>query len=449
MRTFIAIAWRNLWRNYSRSLIMIGGIGVGLFGLLVYYGISNGFLDEMVEVSIEMELGHIQVTSRGYHKNPVQSKAFVETPGLLDGIESVEGVRAAAGRLTAAVLVNSAGKSSRVDLVGIDPQREREITAVSSLITEGEYIQPGQDNKAVIGRRLAEHLGVGLGDRLVMMTQDAEKTIQSRLFRVGGIFKSNSPLWEKTAAFVTLGAMRELLGRPDQLTAVLVRAQNNTMLDPVRDGVDRAVTREAMRNLFGRDGELAVSYAGPAPDTCTAPLKAEKSPALVAAGGDLEVQTWKEVSPFLAQSIEMFDSFVWIFYLIIYLAMAFGVVNIMLMAVMDRTRELGVMRAVGTTPGQVMVMVLLEAALLGIAGIAVGGGAAWLLNSYLETNGLDLSYWSGAMEWMGLGSVIHPSIEPVEWVVSFVSAEAAVIISSIWPAWRSAKVEPVKALQFE
>ena len=107
------------------------------------------------------------------------------------------------------------------------------------------------------------------------------------------------------------------------------------------------------------------------------------------------------------------------------------------------------MRAIGTTPGQVMAMVLLEASLLGVAGIIVGGGAAWLVNGYFAANGLDLGRWAGGMEFMGLGSVIHPRIEPLEWLYSFLSAEAAVIVSSIWPAWRSARIEPVQAIQFE
>ncbi len=410
MGIFIRIAWRNLWRNYSRSLIMIGGIGVGLFGLLVYYGISNGFINQLVEVSIELELGHVQVTRRGYYQHPVQSNSFTPANSLMERIESVHGVRAAAGRLSAAVLVNSAEKSNRVDLVGIDPEREGRVTSIRNMIAQGEYLGPGQDGKIVIGRKLAEHLGVGLGDKLVVMTQDSENELQSRLFRVGGIFETNSPLWEKTAAFITLRSMRKLLGRPLQLTAILVRAEREKSLEPIVAGIDSLVTGE---------------------------------------GSALEVFEWKEVSPLLAQSIEMFDFFVWVFYLIIYLAMAFGVVNIMLMVVLDRTRELGVMRAIGTTPGQVMTMVLLEAALLGVAGIIVGGGAAWLLNGYLAANGLDLGRWADGMEFMGLGSVIYPRIEPLEWLVSFLSAEAAVIVSSIWPAWRSAGIEPVRAIQFE
>jgi putative ABC transport system permease protein len=410
MGTFIRIAWRNLWRNYSRSLIMIGGIGVGLFGLLVYYGISNGFINEMVQVSIELELGHVQVTRQGYYQHPVHSNSFKLDKSLIGSIENVEDVHAASGRLSAAVLVNSAEKSNRVDLVGIEPEHESRITAISSMIAEGEYLSTGQDGRIVIGRKLAEHLGVGLGDKLVVMTQDSENDLQSRLFRVGGIFESNSPLWEKAAAFVTLSSMQELLGRPNELTAILVRANREINLEPIVAGIESVVA-----------GETA----------------------------GLDVLDWKEVSPLLAQSIDMFDSFIWVFYLIIYLAMAFGVVNIMLMAVLDRTREIGVMRAVGTTPGQVMVMVLLEASLLGVAGVVVGGGAAWLVNGYYAANGLDFGRWASGMEIMGLGSVIHPRIEPIEWLVSFLSAEAAVIVSSIWPAWRSAKIEPVRAIQFE
>ena len=227
MGIFLAMALRNLLRNLSRSLIMIGGISIGLFGLLVYYGISNGFLNEMVDVAIELELSHIQITQQGYHKNPVQSRSFSPDSSLLLHLEQTEGVEAMAGRMKAAVLVNSAEKSNLVDLVGINPQREPGVTSVSSWIEEGEYLQPGDESKVVIGRKLADHLRVGLGDKLVVMTQDRHNDLQSRMFRVGGIFKCNSPMFEKSAAFVNIGTLQELLGRPGEYNAILVKSTDN------------------------------------------------------------------------------------------------------------------------------------------------------------------------------------------------------------------------------
>ncbi|MFH1068069.1 MAG: FtsX-like permease family protein [Candidatus Glassbacteria bacterium] len=410
MKSFVAIAWRNLWRNLSRSLIMIAGIAVGLFGLLIYYGISNGFIDEMVKVAIQNELAHIQINRLGYLKNPVQSNSFAAGRAFVDSVAGTERVLAAAGRFRAPVLINSAEKSSRVELIGINPEAESRVTILASLVTEGEYLSAGDTRKILLGGELARQLGVGIGDKLVVMAQDRDNELQSQLLRVVGIFRSNAPSWDKVTAFVVLGSLQELLNRPGELTSVLVRVHRQEEAEPVRSRI-----RETL--------------------TVSRP--------------ELEVRTWLEVMPMLAESINMFNSFVWIFYLIIYLAMAFGVINIMLMAVIDRTREIGVMRAVGTTPGQVLAMVLLEATFLGLVGIAVGGSLAWIVNGWLETRGLDLSNWSGAMGFMGISSVVHSNIESGEWIASFVSAELAVVAASVWPAWRSSRLRPVEAIQFQ
>lgn len=410
MRTFFALAWRNLWRNLSRSLIMIAGIAVGLFGLIVYFGISNGFIYEMVDAAIELELAHIQVNKQGYLKNPIPKNSFAADSLFSERLEQIAGVEVASGRFKAAVLISSAEKSSRVELVGVDPAGEGLVTVIPSLIVQGEYLQPGDDRKTVLGGELAKSLGVEIGGKVVVMAQDKNNELQSFLLRVGGIFTSSAPSWDKMAAFVSLETMHRIVNRSGELTSILIKVGNEDNVDLIAENIRQ-------------------SLSGQRPD--------------------LQVSTWLEISPILSQSIDMFNSFVWIFYLIIYLAMAFGVINIMLMAVIDRTHELGVMRAVGTTPGQVMLVVLLEATLLGLVGVAVGGSAAWLLNSYLSTHGLDLSYWSSGMAFMGIPSVIHSEIKPGEWALSFISAEAAVIAASVWPAWRASRLKVVEAIQFE
>ncbi len=410
MKLFLEIAWRNLWRNYQRSLIMIAGIAVGLFGLLVYHGISNGFLNEMVETAIRVELAHLQVYREGYLENPVPSNAFAADSALIGDLAARPGVEMAAPRFKAAVLISSAEKSSRLELVGIDPELEREVTIIAASIDSGAYLESGDTRRIVLGVSLAKNLGVGLGDKVVIMAQDKDNELQSYLFRVAGLFNSGSPTYDKMAAFVTLDAMHSLIGRQGELTSILLRVNESANIDSVV-----ATIRETV----------------------------------IADRASLKVEPWWELSKLLAESIDMFNSFIWIFYAIIYLAMAFGVVNILLMSVIDRTHELGVMRAVGTTPGQIMLMVLLESALLGVVGIAVGGGAGWLVNSYLETNGLDLSLWSSAMGFMGLSNIIYSKIHPSHWVIAFVSAEAAVLVAALWPAWRAARLKPVEAIQFQ
>ena len=410
MKLFFEIAWRNLWRNYLRSLIMIAGIAVGLFGLLVYHGFSNGWLIEMVDTALEVELAHLQVHRRGYLENPVPSNSFIADSSLVEELAAVPGVKVAAPRFEAAVLISSAEKSSRLELVGIDPVLESEATIIAASVDSGAYLQPQDSRRIVLGGPLAKNLGVSLGDKVVVMAQDKDNEIQSYLFRVGGLFNSTSPLYDKTAAFVNLEAMHALVGRQQQLTSILIRLEDSADIDSAAAALGRIV--------------------------------AAKQSSLIA-------QPWWEISKLLAESIKMFNNFVWIFYAIIYLAMAFGVVNILLMSVIERTHELGVMRAVGTTPGQIMLMVLLESAMLGLVGIAVGGGSAWLVNAYLETHGVDLSFWSSAMGFMGLSNVIYSKIYLSHWIIAFASAEVAVILAALWPAWRAARLKPVEAIQFQ
>lgn len=410
MKLFLEIAWRNLWRNYQRSLIMIAGIAVGLFGLLVYHGFSNGWLNEMVETAIEVELADLQVSREGYLENPVPSNAFAADSALIADLAATPGVEVVAPRFKAAVLISSAEKSSRLELVGIDPVLESTATIIAASIDSGAYLESGDTRRIVLGGPLAENLGVGLGDKVVVMAQDKDHELQSYLFRVGGLFNSTSPLYDKMAAFVTLDAIHSLIGRQGEVTSILIRVNESANIDSVAA-------------VLHRTG--------------------------IADRPSLKVQPWWELSKLLAESIDMFNSFIWIFYAIIYLAMAFGVVNILLMSVIDRTHELGVMRAVGTTPGQIMLMVLLESALLGVVGITFGGGAAWLVNSYLETNGLDLSLWSSAMGFMGLSNIIYSKIYPSHWIIAFLSAEAAVLVAALWPAWRAARLKPVEAIQFQ
>jgi len=410
MKIFFEIACRNLWRNYQRSLIMIAGIAVGLFGLLVYHGFSNGWLEEMVETAIEVELAHLQVHREGYPENPVPSNAFAADSSLFAGLSAVPGIKVAAPRFKAAVLISSAEKSSRLELVGIDPTLEAGATIIAASVDSGSYLEPGDMRRIVLGEPLAHNLGVGLGDKVVVMAQDRNNELQSYLFRVGGLFNSSSPAYDKMAAFVNLEAIRSLVGRQGELTSILIKIDDPANIDSVAAALRRSV---------------------------------------IADRPSLRVEPWWEISKLLAESIDMFNSFVWVFYAIIYLAMAFGVVNILLMSVIERTHELGVMRAVGTTPGLIMLMVMLESALLGLVGIAVGGGAAWLVNSYLATHGIDLSIWSSALSFMGLSNVIYTRIDLVHWIAAFLSAEGAVILAALWPAWRASRLKPVEAIQFE
>lgn len=413
MTTLLRIAWRSLWRGWRRSVIVVGAVTVGLVACLFLVAFSNAFVVQLVDTALETRLASVSIMAPGYARNPDVARNL---PGdgrvIAEAVERFPGAHASP-RLLADGLIQSARTNSRIALAGIEPERESLVSMVGRSFVAGGFPGPGEGGGArrlaevAIGGELAERLGVSVGDKVVIHTP-GESGLGA--FRVSGIFRTASTSFDKTMAFVRLAEAQRLLELPGRVTEVAVALD-----DPER------VTALA---AFAR---VEVARALP--------------------GVEFEALTWREREPRLAAMLELMANTRWIAYAAVFIGMAFGIANALLMAVYERIREFGVLRSLGLPASHLVWLVLLESLLLTLGGSALGLAIGVPLVGWLGQSGLDLSRFSAGLNEFGIGAVLHlrlatRDVESPLWI-----AVVTALVAAAWPAWKAARLRPAEALR--
>jgi putative ABC transport system permease protein len=402
---FFLLAWRNVWRNTRRTLITLSAVAFGLASMIVFFGASDGFHAQWVENTVRLSSGHIRIQQAGYQKRPDIKKVFSPGPivRLLEGMSGVKGI---SPRLEIRSLASTAENSSGVLLIGLDPDDHSGITNLRRSIVLGAYTLAPRD--ILIGTTLGKKLGAGVGDKIVIMTQTVHASLGSQLFRVAGIFRSGSSDFDSNVVLVSLadaGAMTEAGGR---VTGIAVLARN-------------------------ADASAVLG---------------QKLMAMPALRG-FEVLDWSEQIPMLKQGIDIDNVSLYFIFAILLIVVAFGISNAVLMSVMERTREFGIMMSLGTKPGRLIAMILLETAIIAAVGVAIGIAFGIAVNGLLGIHGIDLSHWSQALEFFGTNNpVIYPETRTVIVLLSSVVVFATALASALYPAARAARLRPVEALRY-
>jgi putative ABC transport system permease protein len=407
MGTLMRIAWRNLWRHKRRTLITASAMGVALGLCMALMCLTDGMYDMMEDLMVRQTLGHVQVQHPDYAAKQQFYDTVPDADALLARLEALPESEGASGRMFAYGLAGSETTSAGARYAGIDPMRDRVVTDMTKRIVEGRFIGDAPAGEVVIGHEMARELEIELGEELVFISQAADGSTANELLEVVGFFRTGLAEMDTGGAYLHLGDLQRLLELPDQVHEILV---------------------------IGPDLEAA----------------GLKDAVLGVVNGDSEATTWRESSPQMAQMLGMRDASSAIFLLIVLGVAALGILNTMLMSVLERTRELGVLRAVGLTRRKMMSLVIIESVQLAFvatfAGLALGGVLDWLLIEY----GLNYSTGDGqGMTYQGI--VFDPwikgsfSVDPVITVV--VMLFFVTVLASIWPAWRAAKLRPVDAMR--
>jgi len=407
--TLIAIAWRNLWRHKRRSLITATAMAVAVALCMSLIAFTDGMYNKMAEIMVDQQLGHVQVHHPDYPATRQQLDTVPRAADVLAAIDASDRVIGATGRLNGMALLGSDKTSTGVQLQGIDPARELPLTHVDERVTEGRYLGAVAAKEIVIGTGLAAELEVGVGDEVVAFTQASDGSLGNDLYTVVGLSSTGNAAMDKGGAWLHLGDLQELLVLPDQIHGIMVLTEDADDLDSFANGLRKELPKE------------------------------------------LQVQTWREASPQTAEMMGM-QSFASLFMLgIVFAVASFGVLNTMMMSVFERTRELGVLKAIGLRPSQMVSMVLWESAFLsmlaGSIGLAIGG----LLDVLVVYVGFDMSSGGEGFEMMGVrfDPIIYGDVTPFS-VYAPISALILVSIgSSLWPAWRAARLQPVEAIRTE
>ncbi|MDH5546293.1 MAG: ABC transporter permease [Gammaproteobacteria bacterium] len=402
LQLIFALAWRNLWRNRRRTLLILFAIVLGVWAMIVTAAFMRGMIIQMVDDTADNLVGHIQIHHPLYLDDPVIANSFLPNSELLDHIAKDSRIESWSDRIRLPAVVVSERDTGGVSLVGIDPQREAAVSFIADSIVEGRFLESPDDKGIVIGKALAEQLETGLGKRLVLMSQDKNNEIADRGVRVVGIFKAPLVASEKGFVFLGRNTAAKMLGLENDVSEIVIRVVNTDTVDQV--------------------------------------LADNKS---VAEG--LDIKSWMEVEPLLELMVSVYDSSAVIWHLIVFLAMAFGIVNTLLMAVFERTREFGLFQALGQKPRFILMQVWLEAILMLLVGLVFGNLVSWLTVLAIG-DGIDVSAFASSMELMNLSNIIPVIIVFKDLLVANITVIILGMLTGLYPAWRASKLVPADAL---
>ncbi len=396
------IAWKNVWRNKRRSAIMVAAIAVGLWGGLFAVGIFTGMYDTMVNSAIDRQYGHIQIHARGFHAERLL-RMTIPGPETISGtLKSLPGIVGVTERTVVDGMASSATTGQGITIFGIDPEAERTVTAVARRMVAGTFFGSDDRLPIVIGRKLAEKLNLKLHGKLVLAFQNLEGTIIYCAFRIAGIFDTEAYAFDGTTVFVRRSDLERLTGN-HIIHEIAVRLATNDSLE-----------------AFARN----IRYHYPS----------------------LDVETWKDLAPELKLTAESSDITMEIFLGIILLALLFGITNTMLMSVLDRIREFGMLMAVGMKRGKVFTMVVLETLFLSVTGSLIGVGLGSATVAWSARSGISLAWFSEGLSQYGISSMLFPVVHTATYPVLGVMVIIAACVSAIYPAIKAIHLNPASAL---
>lgn len=400
----LSLAWRNIWRNKRRSLIIISAIAVGLLCGLFASAVMFGMGDSLINSTIDRDLGHIQIHTRSFEDDRLLTDTIPFTASILSEIKAQPNVTGASARLIIEGMISSATSSGGVRITGIIPSDEMNITTVHQKIVTGTYFETEDANQILMGQKLAENLGVRERSRVVLSFQGLDGTIIYGAFRVTGIFKTESSIFDRSTVFI----------REDDLL---------TLLDSEPIYHEIAIRVNSVQNVDSLYAGLKSSYT------------------------NLSVQNWKELAPELKMMDEMMGLQLNIFLGVILFALLFGITNTMLMSVLERVREFGVLMAIGMKRSRVFLMIILETIVLSFIGGIVGIVLALITIAYFSIAGINLSAFAAGLSEFGLEAVLYPVL-PIYFYASItVMILFTAVFSAVYPAIKAIRLKPATAIR--
>ena len=399
----LRMAWRNVWRNPRRSAVVVTAVAVGIGGALIAMSFHYGMIMQMVDTAIGTELGHIQIHARGYDANPelrVRMRDGGERSGQILGLN--RGVLAFSRRVRGEGLVTSAQASVGVRVVGVEPESESNISIVGSSITAGSYLD-GTKRRVIIGERLARRLHVEVGDKIVLSVTDMAGDITGAGVRVGGIFHTPSAVLDSGTLFLPLAESQALLGLGDAISEIVIVGKNSSSVDRLHDS-------------------------------------------LVASLDELEVRSWKQLQPGLDNMVTIFDQMGLFIYGAVFVAMLFGIANVLLMTIYERVREIGILMAIGMPRSRLAMSIVFESLIVTLVGLAIGFAIALVFFLWLR-DGIELSSFAAGLEEFGIGQRIRPVLRSSDFGFPTLVAFLTAAIASAWPAYRATRFRPAEAVR--
>jgi ABC-type lipoprotein release transport system permease subunit len=397
------LAWRNLWRNHRRTLIMLMAITLGTWAMIFMTALMRGMVTEMVRGGISSLPGHVQAHHPDYRDDPSIANLIPISDSELSERFGGAGFVGWASRVRVPAVITSEYDSRGVTLLGVDPHRERGLTFVDDNPVEGRFLESTDDAGVVIGKKLAATLNTEVGKRIVLMSQDPDNEIADRGFRVVGLFEADIKSFEENYVFAGKVTIQKMLRIGDQASELFVLGDDYRSVDDV----------------YSKTVELI--------------------------DGRAEVERWIEIDTYLGSMLKVMDGFVLVWVVVIFLALSFGLVNTLVMAVFERVREIGLMLALGMRPIYILGQIVVESLLLLALGLAIGTALSWAAVQPIK-DGIDVSIVGDGLDMWGMSNVLYPELLLSDVILANVVVLVLGFLASLSPAWRAAHYEPIEAI---
>jgi putative ABC transport system permease protein len=384
--------------------VVLVAVAVGISGCFLTIAINAGLAAQMVDTAIETGLGHVQIHAAGFAADPEVRIVLAEDGSVeMAALAATPGVRASARRVLGEGLLSSTHASVGVRVVAVEPDNEPKVSNFASSVVAGEWFGKGSA-RVVVGRDLAEQLRVGLGSKVVLSVQDVGGDLTGNAFRVAGLMQTSS---------------REV----NQRTVLMHLDQAQTLFDIGRGISEIVLVADARRDVVSVRTQLTEVL-----------------------GERVEVRSWDQLEPLLVYLVDVMDQMAWVIYAGVFIAMAFGIANVLLMSVYERTREIGVMMAMGMRARRVVTSVVIESMFVTALGLAVGMGVGWI-GVLMLSDGIPLGAFGAGLDEFGIQPQIVPVLRANDIAAPVLMALVAALLASAWPAIRVSGLRPSEALR--
>jgi len=403
----LSLAWRNMIRNARRSMITIAAVALGLTALIFLWGFNDGVHNSMMRNLQQVIVGSVQIHANGYFHHPKLAKTVPEperASATLTQLFTGHSAEHFTFRLRTFALAAGKETSEGLILLGVDPRTEAHTTQIAAKVDRGRFLTNNHEAACVLGATTVRNLGLGLGDDVIVLTEDRYGSLAAEKVRLVGIISSGEMGIDRGLAIIPLGFMQ-------QMTA-----------------------------MQGRYSEIIVQLPPARLEAVTARLKQ-------ALGAPYEVLRWYDMYPMMKQWVELENAFYYIFLSIVLVIVGAGIMNTVLMSMLERFHEFGVMMALGCGRLRMAGMIVCESVLLGMAGIALGSALGLMLVWYFHTTGIDLSGQLDSMARFYINPIVHTEIDTDHLFNTVLAVLFATMMAAIWPAIRAARLEPIEAIR--
>jgi ABC-type lipoprotein release transport system permease subunit len=387
-------------------------ITLGVLMMMFALGLMNGIISQMLDNSISTKLGHITINKKGFFENMKLESNFYPNQHILRQIrkEKDKNIVASAPRVKTFAMIRTSESSRGVIVIGVYPDREKKVSKINeyTLADEGgKFLDDPNANDILISKSLATKLDVMVGDKIVLIIQDNKNEMAGVGLTVRGFFQTPVRDYDNSVVYMGIKRLQAITGLGANVSEIMIIATNKEIVDSVK--------QHLVKNIGDRS---------------------------------LEILSWKDMAPNLVSAISLIDKILYIYYAIFFITVVFSIANTLIMSIMERFHEIGVMKSIGTRPSQIFFIIMFEALNLGAVGLVAGLTVGVGLIKILSFTGIDFSVFMEAMRQWGAGSIIYPFVYLKDFIVTILVVEFTTVIAAIYPAVKAARIKPLDALHY-